>query len=115
MSREQRMSALERANEIRYGKARIKTAVAKLDRPDAVGLVAAIIENPDTEYEGALRLGELILSVPGFGAFAVNRALRHGGVLSRDKMLRDLTPRQRGVLAAALRSGALTQRRRIAA
>lgn len=115
MSREQRMSALERANEIRYGKARIKQSVAKLDMSDAVDLAATIIENPDTEYEGALRLGELLLSVPGFGVFAVNRALRHAGVLSRDKMLRDLTPRQRGVLALALRSGALTRRRRLAA
>jgi hypothetical protein len=71
---EQRLSALHHANEVRCHRARVKAALARGDA-DVVPLLAG--EDP---LLSSMRIGELLMAVPGLGQHKVSRALRRAGV-----------------------------------
>lgn len=108
----QSMQALARANEIRLAKSAIKARIGSFGRHDAANLAADIVgtANPDTAA-GAMSVAELVKAVPRHGEWAATRACRHAGIVSPQKKLRDLTPRQRGELALAIRSEILLSKR----
>lgn len=103
--REQRMDALAAANEIRLGIARVRAEVFALEQPAGCEEVAGLLENPD-ETVSAMKIGTLLLSVRKFGRQRVGRLLSMAEVRSMDRRVRDLSERQRRVLAGLLRDRA---------
>jgi hypothetical protein len=102
MSVEQRMSALARANEIRSENAKLSRAIGKLGALDARVKVAEVLLDPD-EYVLAIPVDRLIKCIHGFGGERTAAVLRVAGVVGQ-RRVRQLTERQRKVIARALRS-----------
>jgi hypothetical protein len=92
---EQRLSALVRANEVRCHRARVKAALARGDA-DVVPLLAG--EDP---LLSSMRVGELLMAVPGLGQVRVRDMLMRAHV-SASRPLGGLTDRERGELLARL-------------
>lgn len=86
---DQRMSALQLANEIRSWRAEFKRKVAarKLD-------VATLLSEPLDARLDTMKVDELLLAIPKYGRVKVNRLLRDCAV-SPSKTLGGLTRRQR--------------------
>ena len=95
-SREQRLRALEQANEVR-------TARAELKRELAAGKIelAEILANPPPCARTA-RVRDLLVALPRIGAVRAGRILGHCGI-AHSKTLGGLTDRQRGALISLLR------------
>lgn len=105
---EQRTAALALANQRRTAKVKIKANLAGMQRHDAVIAAAGLVEDA-TAAAGALSVAELVRSLPRHGDAAIRRACRHAGIISGDRKLRELTPRQRRELAFVLRSRSLLE------
>lgn len=101
----QRQEALALANAQRAAQAAFRREVAAMSRLEGMGVVAAALEDPD-EAVGAMRLGVVLAAPRGCSSGTAKRLLRHAGVGSSDRRVRELTERQRKVLALALRSPA---------
>jgi hypothetical protein len=95
-SREQRLRALEQANEVR-------TARAELKRELAAGKIelAAILAEPPPCVRTA-RVRDLLVALPRIGSVRAGRILGHCGI-AHSKTLGGLTDRQRGALISLLR------------
>lgn len=92
--REQSLAALERANEVRMSRARIKASIGRgsLTVPD-------VLEHPDV---ATMTLGELLAAQHGWGPRRVARFL-NALDLTVAKRIGSLTVRQRDVIGKALR------------
>ena len=93
----QPLRALERANEVRLARARLKRAVAGGSRP-----VADIVVECPWEAE-SMTVNELLMSQSRWGRARSRRLLVSIG-MAEEKRLGSLTERQRGGLAAVLRA-----------
>ena len=95
-SRTQRMDALNRANEIRTRRARLKRDL-KASRVQIHGLLL----NPP-EYLKTAKVFDLLLAVPKYGRVKVNRILTHCRI-SPSKTIGGLSERQCNELVSYLR------------
>ena len=96
-SHAQRLNALSIANDIRIRRAQLKRDV----KAGRVSVVPFIADPPD--WLLAMRVGDLLLSLPRFGSSRVGHALKVAG-LSPAKTVGGLTERQRGELVRVLRT-----------
>jgi len=92
---QERRTALEEANRIRFARADAKRGLKRGD----LG-VYELLMDPSEELKGA-KVEEMLLAVRGMGRVKVNRVLREAGV-SRAKTLVGLTHGQRDRLLKAL-------------
>lgn len=93
---DQRLRALEAANEIRTRRAKLKKDL-KAGRAQIEGL---LIDPP--EYLGSAKVFDLMLAVPKYGRVKVNRILNQCRI-SPSKTIGGLSVRQRAELVALLR------------
>lgn len=99
----QRMTALEKANRVRLAKVMTKRTLGELDAKESVAYLAELIESDDATMAG-MKLGEALLACRHMGVQGMGRIVKHAGVMSADRKIRDLTDRQRRDLVHALRS-----------
>lgn len=92
-------AALQIANQTRTANAEVLRRIGSLDPQAAVREVARILERP--EGADALTVGRLLQAVSGIGPYRAGRILRSSGLRS-DRRLRELTLRQRRLVAAVL-------------
>jgi hypothetical protein len=109
----QHMEALAHANEVRTGVAEFRREIAGLDRHDAILAVIDLIESRhDDRLLGAAKVRQILMAVTGFGEDKARRLMIAAQVYSGEKRLRDLTARQRGLLATILTSEGWKKSRR---
>lgn len=106
----QHIVALQAANRIRLKRAADKRDIAVLPRVEAYGLIADILENPPTYWEGGSPM-DLLMAVKRHGRYYSLSWLRHAAIPEARK-IGELTERQRFGLAAILRD---SDGRRVAA
>ena len=92
----QRMAALERANEIRTKRAKLKRDL-RAGRTNPQGL---LLSPPD--YVQTAKVSEMLLAVPKYGHVKVNKILAQCRI-SPSKTIGGLSPRQRAELVSYLR------------
>jgi hypothetical protein len=97
-SREQRMVALERAQEVRLGRAQLKRDIGAGQRP----IDALLVDPPD--FIETMKLFDLILALPKYGRVKVNKVLAQCRV-APGKTIGGLSPRQRDEVVSLLRQG----------
>lgn len=95
-SLEQRLSALQRANEVRLGRSQLKKELAA----GRYRIDELLAETP--ELARGAKVSELLLAVPKLGRVRVSKLLRHCRI-SETKTLAGLSERQRAELIACLR------------
>ncbi len=95
-SHDQRMRALEAANEIRTRRARLKKDL----KAGKVQIDKLLLDPP--EYLGSAKVFDLMLAVPKYGRVKVNRVLNQCRI-SPSKTIGGLSVRQRSELVAHLR------------
>lgn len=95
-TRAQRMDALQQANQIRFGRARLK----KLMRRGMVDVTVLITRPP--AYLETMRVYDLLCAIPQCGPSRVRQLMRRLNI-AEAKTLGGLSPRQRAELVAALR------------
>lgn len=95
-SHDQRMRALEAANEIRTRRARLKKDL----KAGKVQIERLLLDPP--EYLGSAKVFDLMLAVPKYGRVKVNRILNQCRI-SPSKTIGGLSVRQRAELVASLR------------
>jgi hypothetical protein len=94
-TQEERRSALEEANRVRYAR-----ADAKRDLKNGSLRIYDLLMDPSEELKGA-KVEEMLLAMKGMGRVKVTRTMREAGV-SRSKTLVGLTHGQRDRLLRAL-------------
>jgi len=94
-SLDQRLSALQRANEIRLGRSQLKKELAAGRRR-----IEDLLSEPP-ELAQSAKIYDLLLAVPKLGQVRVSKLLRHCRI-SEAKTLGGLSDRQRAELIAAL-------------
>lgn len=92
---EQRMDALEHANDIRIRRARLKRQIKTGEKR-----LEDVLPDPP-EWLGTAKVYDLLMVVPGFGAVKVNRLLVNARI-SPSKTVGGMTPRQRNEIARRL-------------
>jgi hypothetical protein len=97
----QRFTALERANEIRIGRAALKDDIRALSYEDARHRVADLILRPPT-FLLTMRVEELMLAMPRFGDVKVHKVMWAQQISPR-KRIGGMTLRQREALSNVLR------------
>lgn len=99
----QHLSALALANEIRYAQAAWMRSLRTLPPAQACRRAAHALWNPD-ENVGSIRLERVLRSVPRLGEHALEVLLREVEIPSarRKRRVRELTERERRIIAAAL-------------
>lgn len=95
-SHDQRMLALEAANEIRIRRARLKKDL----KAGKMQIEQLLLDPPD--YLGSAKVFDLMLAVPKYGRVKVNKILNQCRV-SPSKTIGGLSVRQRSELVALLR------------
>lgn len=95
-SRDQRMKALEMANEIRTRRAQLKRDL----KAGKVTIDELLLDPP--EWLGSAKVFDIILAVPKYGRVKVNRILNHCRI-SPSKTIGGLSERQRAELVTLLR------------
>ncbi|NBR88065.1 MAG: hypothetical protein EB141_00480 [Verrucomicrobia bacterium] len=97
---EQRLSALQHANDIRRKRSNIKAVWRNLDEHEVSATVAMLIGNPP-EWTHTWRIAAVLRSIPHWGEVAVNKRLNQLGI-PHDTSLVALTPGQRLALVELL-------------
>ena len=92
------MTAKARADEIRIKNSLTKKSIARAPQPEGFAAAARVLRQPTPEQE-AMQVFGLLKSVRGVGEYAASTFLRRAGVLNPGKRVRDLTARQRGLIA----------------
>ena len=92
---DERRSALEEANRVRFARAQ-----AKRDLKSGALRIYDLLMDPSEELRGA-KVEEMLLAVQGMGRIKVTRVMREAGI-SRSKTLVGLTHGQRDRLIRAL-------------
>ena len=100
---EQRNAALVKANVYRIAVAEKRREIAAMDRIEAAFYLADLIETADDPGLLSGRITHYLTSIPGRGPTYSNRVLGELGVRVATKRLRDLTDRQRRILADEIR------------
>lgn len=92
---EERLAALERANEIRVARARLKRAIGA----GGIDAIATLRQPPD--FAAGMRVRDLLQAIPTVGEVKAKRLMNRAAV-AYSKTLGGLTGRQRGALVALL-------------
>jgi hypothetical protein len=101
---QQQTQALVWANEVRVAVAQLRHEISDLPQLEAKALVAGLLEDFDSdEVAEKMRIGAMLISIHGIGVGTVGTWLASAGVRSVDRRVRDLSERQRSVLARLLR------------
>ena len=95
-SLDQRMEALQRANEVRVQRAELKRRLK-----DGSASIREILEDPP-DYVLTAKVSEMLLAVPKYGQVKVNKILAQCRI-SPSKTIGGLSERQRGELVSYLR------------
>lgn len=111
---EQQLSALRRANEVRLANTRFISHVKSLGQPDGLDVIANTLVSRgfDESPTGSVSIRRLLLAVRKFGHVAATQVLRDANIISGDRRARDLSERQRAVIAAELHDRATELRER---
>jgi hypothetical protein len=100
-SLEQRLSALNRANDIRHRRAELKKRIKEMGKPVARTEVAALLTEPPEVIE-TMKVWDLLIATPGYGRVKTNKMLSRA-TASPSKTVGGLTGRQRQELVQQLR------------
>ena len=92
----QRMDALQRANEIRTKRARLKRDL----KGGRVSISTLLLDPPD--YLETAKVADMLMSIPKYGRVKVNKVLTHCRI-SPSKTIGGLSERQRTELVSLLR------------
>lgn len=103
MTEPQHMAAVRKANRVRLARVDLKRRIAALSREEAFELLAGTFENPPEFCQGMTPF-DLLMFVRRMGRRHALTWIRKAG-LSEARRIRELTERQRMVLAAMLREG----------
>lgn len=105
----QHLDALASANVTRFGIARVKREVAALDQCAGARRAAELLRNPD-EDTGAMSIDTLLMAINRMGVIRMNRLFARArfAVPTRVRRIRELTPRQRELVASLLEEQADT-------
>lgn len=95
-SHAQKLAALERANDIRVKRSRMKTAL----KEQGYELAAELLADPPT-WLVTMRVENFLLSLPKFGPSKARRIMREH-LVGQAKTVGGLSPRQRDVLVCEL-------------
>lgn len=103
----QQMEALAKGNERRLAAAQLRREIAALSLQEGMRKAADLLENPD-EVVGSLKVDWLLRAIRYVGEGRVTRLCNASLASSarRARRVRDLSARERGVLAANLRISA---------
>lgn len=109
----QRMASLKLANTVRITNAKALKQIAEKPCVDGIDAVIAILKDGDEKGPiGALPIGRLLTAPRRIGDERMRVVLRTASILSADRRLRQITMRQRRILAAGLEASAPSTRRR---
>lgn len=100
---QQRLEALRVANHHRVVIAAKKKEIAGMDWRAAHRAAADLIETTDDPALLAGRVAQYLGAIPRRGPQFISQTFRVAGLIARDRRLRELTGRQREVIAAYLR------------
>jgi hypothetical protein len=99
----QHMQALEHANDVRLRVAAFKRDTAKLPHHQAVLAVLAVLEHRHEDpLLGGARVRHLLMSIPRVGDTKARKLIHVAQIYNGEKRLRDMTSRQRTLLAQLL-------------
>lgn len=101
-SESQYLAALETANATRFAIAELRQRLRALPEAEARRLLIEVLNNP-TEQQAAAPVERLLLAVKRWGHQKTQQTLRRANIYAAGKRVRDLTPRQRGVICDVLR------------
>lgn len=93
----QRDLALQRANHVRLTRARVRAELKGETRAAAAAIAADLLTNPP-EWAETWQIGDLLEALPRVGQVAAASICNYAHALPT-RRLRDLTPRQRQVIA----------------
>ena len=110
----QQMEALEQANRVRMENARLRQELRALPRDEAAARAAELLRDYPPLL-GALRVDQFLESVRGVGSSKAAQILYAAGVYRVGRRIRDLSPRQRELVAGQLVRWSDTVARRSAA
>ena len=96
----QQLDALAKANKLRSEMVGIRHTIH--DATDPRQLVATLLDDPD-EATGALPIRRLLLSIPRFGESRLSDCLARAVISTGDRRVRDISQRQRHLIARMLR------------
>jgi hypothetical protein len=102
-SLEQRMTALNRANDIRHRRAELKKRIKEMGKPVARTEIAALLTEPPELIE-TMKVWDLLIAAPGYGRVKTNKILSRAPA-SPSKTVGGLSRRQRHELVTQLRGG----------
>lgn len=102
---EQRMGALEVANLVRISMCERKREIHGVSTVEGLRWIASMLEDGDPVV-GPMPVGKLLFAVRHVGRERVRKWLTAAGVRSEDRKVRELSERQRVVLAGVLRERA---------
>lgn len=97
---EQRLSALQHANDIRRMRSKIKAVWREQEEHEVSATVAMIVGNPP-DWTQTWRINNVLRSIPQWGNVAVNRRLAQLGIPNETTLVA-LTPGQRLALVELL-------------
>jgi hypothetical protein len=100
---EQVHEALDEANRVRTAKAELKRDLRGRAQADGLAHLASLIVALDPIVLRCT-VREALLACDHVGVSSLGGYVRHIGAVTADRRLSDLSPRQRGVLVAALRN-----------
>lgn len=100
----QRNRALAKANRHRLAVAEKRREIAAMDRIEAAFYLADLIETADDPELLSGRISHYLTAIPGRGPTYSTRVLADLGVKIAARRLRDLSPRQREILADEIRT-----------
>lgn len=96
--------ALTRANNTRFATSAYRRHIATLSREDGSVAVAELLEGDPPADLASIPIGRLLTTIMSIGHRNLAMLLRHAGIMSAQRRVRELTPRQRLALAYALRN-----------
>jgi hypothetical protein len=102
---EQRLAALEKANASRAANAQMIRDLSVLDTTaQRVWLAGRLVDDEFVSGPaGALTIGRMLRQIRHLGITKISRCISRAGILTYDRQLRQLTSRQRRLIAEFLR------------
>jgi hypothetical protein len=98
----QQLNALFLANTMRLAAAEFKRELSRLDRHAGACRLASVLSDDCDGPLGALQIQAALRALRGIGSEKASRIARWADVTVASRRIRDLTPRQRAVIANAL-------------
>ena len=97
----QNMVALQKAHRTRHEMVELRQSIRDAQHPK--DFVAFILDSPLSDAAGALPIRRLLLAIPRFGEARLTDCLSRACISTGDRKVRDITQRQRHLIARMLR------------